>query len=100
MGWSMANKIFPFVPRHSDKLAEKSISKKINKMPSEEKQLDTIKELLIKEFQEKYFWKEEVDKVRLEGNMRALLAFEYIVKRTIDWVKKDFILIPKSSSQD
>ena len=95
---NLLNKI-PFITRYLDKLAEKYILKKLNELTGKDKQLETLKEILIKEVEEKQFWKNQVEKVRIEERQTALRFMEYLTKQAIDMtfdrIQKDYHLVPK-----
>lgn len=100
MGWAIINKLFPFIPRILDKIAERYISKKLEEITGQKKQLDVLKEILVKEVEEKHFWKAEVDKARLEEQQKYVVLINFVINRTFDKINEKYILVPKDTQQN
>ena len=105
MAWQWVNRLFPFIPKLIDKWVGRYIEKKIERFTGgKDKQIDALKDVLVKEVQEKHFWKDEVDRVKLEERKATSERLEFVAKQAtsyvFDEIQKDYFLIPKKTPNE
>lgn len=92
---SLITRILPFIPKLLDKLVERYIRKKMDEISGKDKQLEALKEILVKEVQEKHLWRNEFEKLKIEGERMTESLIKIVVGWTFERIEKDFILVPK-----
>lgn len=92
-------KAMPFLQKWLDKQIEKYISKKLDEKTDIKKEMNALEKILVKEVQEKHFWKTEVDRVKFEEKQLAYKITEamitYAVDKTVEGINKRYILFPR-----
>jgi len=100
MQGSLVTKFFPFIPKLLDKIAERYIRKKMEEISGKDKQLEALKEILVKEVQEKHLWKNEFENSKIEQERMADALIQIVVGWTFERIEKDFILVSRENSQE
>jgi hypothetical protein len=102
---AVVNKLFPFIPKLIDKWVGRYIEKKIATFTgSKDKQIDALKDVLVKEVQDKHFWKDEVNRVKLEERKATSERLQFVAKQAtsyvFDEIQKDYFLVPKKKPDE
>lgn len=67
------------------------------------KEIDILKNLLVKEVADRQAWKEQVDRVKAESHMAMAKFTEhligFVVDKTFENIKNRFVLVPKECTE-
>ncbi|MFH1655782.1 MAG: hypothetical protein ABH954_04140 [Candidatus Omnitrophota bacterium] len=86
----------PFIVKILSKIFRKWLEQEVEKILGKEKQIEILKDILVKETTEKYKWKEKAEKQMIEFIKFIPPLTTQIVNDTFERIEKDYILVPKT----
>ena len=85
-----------------EKEFDKYLQKRFDEQINIKKEMDALKNVLVKEVEEKHYWKEKTDKAVKKEQDGYEKLIDYIIPKVVVWtvdrLQNDFILIHKSST--